>query len=179
MKTTPTESTDLKTSKLQSISKHIALVRISFGIIWAVDAFFKFEPAFYHGLLTMIKAKDAGEPSWLNPWFNAWYRIIGSNQHLFALIILIIEVFISLSLLLGIARRLNYALAALFSFLIWGVGEAFGGPYISGTTDVGAAIIYVVVFMLLYYVDGPIPPSWSMDTQIEQRISWWHKISDR
>jgi thiosulfate dehydrogenase [quinone] large subunit len=162
-----------------SLSKHIAAVRIGFGLIWAVDAVFKFEPAFYRGILALIKAKDAGEPSWLNPWFNAWYRIVGSNQHLFAIMILIIEVLISLSLVLGIARRLNYALAAVFSFLIWGVGEAFGGPYVSGTTDVNAGIIYVLVFVLLYFVDGPIPPSWSLDTFISERISWWHKIADR
>lgn len=174
MKAKTTDTTDKS-----SLSKHIAVVRIAFGLIWGIDAVFKFEPAFYHNFLTMIKMTDAGEPHWLNPWFHTWDRVIGYNPHFFAVFVLIIEVLISLSLVLGIARRLNYALAALFSFFIWGVGEAFGGPYVSGSTDVGASIIYVLLFILLYFVDGPIAPSWSIDTFISERISWWHKIADR
>jgi thiosulfate dehydrogenase [quinone] large subunit len=179
MKANNTESKSHTKLDTVALSKRIAAVRIGFGVIWAIDAVFKFEPVFYRSLLSFIKAKDAGEPSWLNPWFNFWYRIIGSNQHLFAIIIIIVEVLISLSLVLGIARRLNYALAALFSFLIWGVGEAFGGPYVTGSTDVNAGIIYVLVFVLLYFVDGAILPSWSLDTNISKRIPWWHFIADR
>ena len=179
MKTKTVDSKMSKPIHNSGLSKRIAAVRIAFGLIWAVDAAFKIEPAFYHGLLTMIKTMGTGEPRWLNPWFNTWYRIVGANPHLFAVIILIFEVLISMSLVLGIARRLNYAFAALFSFIIWGVGEAFGGPYWSGSTDVGAGIIYVVLFILLYFVDGPIAPSWSLDTYISERISWWHYIADR
>jgi thiosulfate dehydrogenase [quinone] large subunit len=161
------------------ISKRIAVVRIIFGIIWAIDAAFKFEPAFYRGMLTMVKVADAGEPNWLNAWFKVWYNTLGSNPHLFAIIVTVIETLIALSLLLGIARRLNYALAALFSFFIWSVAEGFGGPYVSGSTDIGAGIIYVVVFLLLYIVDGLIPASWSLDSIISKHIHWWHRIADR
>jgi uncharacterized membrane protein YphA (DoxX/SURF4 family) len=179
MKTNAAESKGHTKINISSLSKRIATVRIAFGVIWAIDAIFKFEPVFYRSLLVMIKATDAGEPHWLNPWFNTWYRIIGANPHLFAVIIIILETLISLSLILGIARRMNYALAAVFSFIIWGVGEAFGGPYVSGSTDVGAGIIYVLLFILLYYVDGVIPASWNLDTNISKRISWWHFIADR
>jgi thiosulfate dehydrogenase [quinone] large subunit len=123
-------------------------------------------------------SKDAGEPSWLNPFFNASYRIIGHNPTLFAIIILVIEVLIALSLLLGIARRLNYALAIPFCFLIWGVGEAFGGPYVPGSTDINAGFIYVMVFISLYILDGLSPPSWSLDNIISKRYSWWKKIAN-
>jgi uncharacterized membrane protein YphA (DoxX/SURF4 family) len=161
-----------------SLSKRIASLRILFGFIWLIDAAFKFEPAFFRGLLTFIMSKDAGEPSWLNPWFHTWYRIIGLNPTFFAILIIIIEVAIALSLLLGIARRLNYILAAVFMFLIWGVGEAFGGPYVAGTTDINAGFIYVVVFLLLYVADGLVPPSWSLDPLIEKHLSWWSKIAN-
>jgi thiosulfate dehydrogenase [quinone] large subunit len=159
------------------VSRRIAAVRILFGLIWAVDAAFKFEPAFYNGILQTVKAADSGEPSWLNHWFNAWYRIIGSNPHLFAIIIIIVEVLTALSLLLGIARRLNYVLGAILSFLIWSAAEGFGGPYVSGSTDIGAGFIYVVVFLLLYAADGLVAPSWSLDPLIEKHISWWHAIA--
>jgi thiosulfate dehydrogenase [quinone] large subunit len=162
----------------QRISRRTATLRIIFGMVWGVDAAFKFEPAFYNGLLNFIKAKDAGEPAWLNPWFNTWYHIINVDQKFFAFFVLIVEVLIAVSLLLGIARRLNYILAGVFSFLIWGVGEAFGGPYVAGTTDINAGFIYVIVFMLLYVLEGIAPPALSLDPFIEKHISWWHRIAN-
>jgi uncharacterized membrane protein YphA (DoxX/SURF4 family) len=161
-----------------SLSKRIASLRILFGLIWAVDAAFKFEPAFYRGLLAFVMSKDAGEPAWLNFWFHTWYRVFGAEPLFFALLVLIIEVLIAFSLLFGIARRLNYVLAIPFCFLIWGVGEAFGGPYVPGTTDINAGFIYVVVFLLLYVVDGLVPPSWSLDPLLERRFAWWHIIAN-
>jgi thiosulfate dehydrogenase [quinone] large subunit len=161
----------------QFVSRRIAAVRILFGLVWAVDAAFKFEPAFYNGILQSIKSADSGEPSWLNHWFNVWYRIIGSNPHLFAVIILIIETLIAISLLFGIARRINYSLGALLSFLVWSVAEGFGGPYVSGSTDIGAGFIYVIVFLLLYVADSSVSPSWSLDPFIEKHVSWWHFVA--
>jgi thiosulfate dehydrogenase [quinone] large subunit len=161
-----------------SLSKRIATFRIMFGIIWAIDAAFKFEPAFYRGLLAFIQAKGAGEPGWLNFWFHGWNRIIGVNPMFFAITVLVIEVLIALSLLLGVARRLNYALAIPFCFLIWGVGESFGGPYVAGTTDINAGFIYVMVFLLLYAADGLATPSWSLDPLIQKHIKWWSKIAN-
>lgn len=153
------------------------MLRIGFGVVWAVDAAFKFEPAFYRGILNTITAADAGEPSWLNPWFHAWFRIIGSNPQLFAVAIIIIESLIALSLLFGVARRLNYTLAIPFCLLIWSVSEGFGGPYVAGSTDIGAGLIYVFAFLLLYVLDGLTPPAWSLDTWLEKRIAWWHVVA--
>jgi thiosulfate dehydrogenase [quinone] large subunit len=161
-----------------TLSRRIASLRILFGVIWAVDAAFKFEPAFYHGLLSFVMAKDAGEPGWLNPWFHAWYKIIAFDPMLLAVIIIIIETLIAVSLLFGIARRLNYALAIPFCFLIWGIGEAFGGPYVAGTTDINAGFIYVMVFLFLYVIDGLVPPSWSLDPIIEKHVSWWSRLAN-
>ncbi len=159
------------------LSKRVAMLRIGFGVVWAVDAAFKFEPAFYRGILNTITAADAGEPSWLNPWFHAWFRIIGSNPQLFAVAIIIIESLIALSLLFGVARRLNYTLAIPFCLLIWSVSEGFGGPYVAGSTDIGAGLIYVFAFLLLYVLDGLTPPAWSLDTWLEKRIAWWHVVA--
>jgi thiosulfate dehydrogenase [quinone] large subunit len=169
----------LPSATVAFLSKRIAIIRILFGVIWAVDAGFKFEPAFYNNVLLMVQAHDSGEPSWLNFWFNSWFNIIDVNQYLVGILVIIIEVAISLSLIFGIARRLNYFLAAIFSFLLWAVAEGFGGPYVSGSTDVNAGIIYVMVFILLYVVDGIIPPSLSIDAYLKKHISWWHVLSDR
>jgi uncharacterized membrane protein YphA (DoxX/SURF4 family) len=155
----------------QVIAKRLAALRIGFGIIWLIDAAFKFEPAFYRGILGTIKSADGGEPAWLNPWFHAWYRIIGSNPHFFAVLLIIIESLIALSLLLGIARRITYLGGALLSFLIWAIGEGFGGPYVAGSTDIGAGIIYVFVFLLLYAVDSSFAPAWSIEPYIKSKLA--------
>lgn len=160
-------------------SERISILRIVFSGVWIVDALFKYSPAFWKGqaLLLFIKAKDAGNPSWLNPWFHFWYRLIGLNPEYFAILIIEIESVIALALLLGIARRLTYLLSIPFMFLIWGVGEAFGGPYVAGSTDINAGFIYVLVFIALYLCDIYQMPNWALDTFLNRRVKWWTNIS--
>jgi thiosulfate dehydrogenase [quinone] large subunit len=162
------------------IAKRVAAVRILFGIVWVVDAVLKYKPAFFHdhAVISYIKAVDMGMPSWLNPWFHFWFRVIGAQPTFFAFLVIVIETLVAISLLFGIARRLNYALSIPFCFLIWGVAENFGGPYVAGSTDIGAGFIYVVVFLLLYAVDGGTKPAWSLDPWIEKHISWWSKVAN-
>jgi nitrite reductase (NO-forming) len=38
----------------------------------------------------------------------------------------------------------------LLSVVIWATAEGFGGPYTAGSTDIGSAIIYVLVFVGLF-----------------------------
>jgi thiosulfate dehydrogenase [quinone] large subunit len=145
----------------KSITNRLAVLRIAFGLVWAIDAGFKFEPAFYRGILTKIESADSGEPRWLNPWFHTWYHIIGSNPQFFAIIIIAVETFLALALIFGVARRATYIGGAVFSLLVWAIGEGFGGPYVSGSTDIGAGIIYVFVFLMLYATDISKVPAYS------------------
>ena len=65
----------------------------------------------------------------------------------FVYLVATVEALIAAALILGFARKITYVSAAGFSFLIWSTAEGFGGPYTAGSTDVGASIIYVVVFL--------------------------------
>jgi thiosulfate dehydrogenase [quinone] large subunit len=150
-------------------------IRLGFGVIWAVDAAFKFEPAFYHNVLASVKAHAAGEPAWLNPWFHMWYAILGASSGFWAVFLIVVETGIALSLLLGFARKANYLLGAVFSFLIWSVAESFGGPYVAGSTD---GIIYVIVFLALYGFDGLVRPKLCVDTLIARRVAWWPRLAE-
>ncbi len=59
---------------------------------------------------------------------------------------------------------------------MWSVAEGFGGPYVPGTsTDVGAAIIYSLVFLALLLVDVG---RFSVDRWIVRRVPAWRRISD-
>lgn len=161
------------------LSDRLSILRILFGLVWLIDAILKYEPSFWKGvsLLTFIRSRDAGEPHWLNIWFHFWYNLVALNPQLFAILIIIIESLIALSLVLGIARRLTYLLAMPFMFIIWAVGEAFGGPYVAGTTDINAGLIYVLLFYALYISDRFENPRWSLDSMINKQIKWWPKIS--
>jgi len=169
------------TSKNSSIhlSKHVAVLRIAFGIMWGIDAAFKWQPAFKEGFLDQIKSAADGQPSWLHGWFNFWAHFLSHNPHLFALLVTIIETLIALVLVLGVARRTAYLLAAIFSLMIWAIPEGFGGPYSATSTDIGTGIIYAVVFLSLYGLDRLAARSaWSLDNFIVKRLPWWSVLSN-
>jgi nitrite reductase (NO-forming) len=67
----------------------------------------------------------------------------------------------------------------LFSLLIWATAEGFGGPYTSGSSDIGTGIIYAVVFaglLALSYYAGPA--RYSADYYLEKKISWWWRVAE-
>jgi hypothetical protein len=53
------------------------------------------------------------------------------------------ETAIALALIFGLFSNLTYVNGALLLVIIWTKAEGFGGPYTAGSTDIGAAIIYV------------------------------------
>jgi uncharacterized membrane protein YphA (DoxX/SURF4 family) len=62
----------------------------------------------------------------------------------------VVETLIAIGLILGLFSNLTYIGGALLSVVIWSTAESFGGPYAAGSTDIGAAIIYVLVFAGLF-----------------------------
>jgi thiosulfate dehydrogenase [quinone] large subunit len=125
------------------------IVRLLFGAIWAIDATLKWLPGFRDQYLSMIQAAGQGQPSWLAPFFHFMTSAVGPAPGLFAILTALAETAICLSLLLGLAQRAGFAFGAAFSLLIWAAGEGFGGPYGSGSTDIGCAIMYTVLFAAL------------------------------
>src|SRR5690348_13496257 len=65
------------------------------------------------------------------------------------------ETYLAFALIAGFARKLTHAIGFAYALFVWSVAEGFGGPYVPGTTtDVGAAIIYSLVFWALWLVDA-------------------------
>jgi nitrite reductase (NO-forming) len=82
-------------------------------------------------------------------------------------------------LIAGFARKTTYIAAIVFSLLIWSTAEGFGGPYTSGASGIGTAIIYAVVFaglLALSYYAGPA--RYSADYYLEQKITWWWRVAE-
>lgn len=166
-----------KTSKTNDLACHLVVLRIIFGLIWAIDAVMKWLPGFRKDFVMMVMGAAQGQPHWLNWWFNIWMNPMMHYPHFFAYLTAVIETLIALAVLLGFCRKKTYILAAIFSILIWGIGEGFGGPYVSGATDIGTAIIYVVVFYALYQLERAAPDSWSVDRYIYKKLAWWNRVA--
>ncbi|HEY8998956.1 MAG TPA: hypothetical protein VIM53_01420 [Candidatus Saccharimonadales bacterium] len=140
--------------------RKVAAIRLVFGGVWAIDAAFKCTPMFYRMLMQNVQGAAVGMPAWLGWWFNFWQRVISVQPHAAAVGVAVAECAIALSLLLGIFRRTMYIFGGAFALLIWAVGEAFGGPYSSMSTDIGTGCIYTVVFALLFVTD--VTPTWTL-----------------
>jgi nitrite reductase (NO-forming) len=152
-------------------------IRAAFGLVWAIDTFFKWQPDFYNTYLSYITGIVSGQPQWLLPWFNLWVKIITPNPGFFAWGTRLIETIIALGLLFGLGRKWIYVLGGLFAFIIWAVPEGFGGPYTPGATDVGGGLIYVLVFGALIVMDYALGRSpYSVDFYLEKKFPFWRKI---
>lgn len=155
------------------------LLRVAFGVIWLIDATLKWLPGFRANYMATIMGIAKDQPGWLQRWFHFWIDLQHTRVNFFVDLVATVETLIALALIFGFARKVTYLVATLFSLLIWSTAEGFGGPYSSGSSDIGAGIIYAVVFMgllaLSYYAG---PARYSVDYYLEQRISWWWKVAE-
>jgi uncharacterized membrane protein YphA (DoxX/SURF4 family) len=155
------------------------VLRITFGVIWLIDATLKWLPGFRATYMSTIMGEAQGQPGWLQPWFNFWIRFQHPDAMVLAYLAAIIETLIAVALIIGFARKLTYISAIAFSLLIWGTAEGFGGPYTSGASDIGTAVIYAVVFaglLALSYYAGPA--RYSADYYLEKKVSWWWRVAE-
>ncbi len=154
-------------------------LRITFGFIWLIDAVLKWFPGFRSSYMDTIMGETKGQPGWLHPWFSFWVNVQHPHAMHFAYLVAVLETLIAVALILGFARKITYIGGAILSVLIWATAEGLGGPYSSGSADIGTAIVYAVVFMgllaLSYYAG---PARYSVDYYLEQRISWWWKVAE-
>jgi len=155
--------------------KAIALLRIAFGVVWAIDATFKWKPAFQNNFVGYIQETLDSQPAMIQAWLNFWVKFVSINPLLFARIIALAETGIAIGLILGLFSNLVYAGGALLAFTIWAVPEGFGGPYAAGSTDIGAGIIYVLVFIGLFLLSAG--SNYGLDEKISPKLGRWRFLS--
>ena len=90
------------------------------------------------------------------------------------------ETYLAVALLTGFARKTTYAVGAIYTALIWATAEGFGGPYVPGiSTDVGAAIISSLLFLMLLINDAGLGFSrLSLDSVLERRVPGWRRVAE-
>ena len=145
----------------------------------AIDAYLKWQPGFAAHYVGYLQNAANAQPFWLAPWFNLWLRLVTPHSEFFIGMTRLIETAIAAGLLFGFARRLTYVVGALFSLLIWSTAEGFGGPYTSGATNLGPALVYALVFVgaaLFERLLGPSP--YSLDYYIARRFPGWASFAE-
>ncbi len=154
-------------------------VRVTFGVIWLVDAALKWRPSFRRDFLDFLEEGAKGQPGWLEGWFDFWIDLQMSSPQRWAYLVAVTETLIAVALILGFARKVTYIGGAVFSLLIWSTAEGFGGPYTARSTDVGTSLIYAVVFLSLLAISAQLGPSrYSVDALIERRWPGWARVAE-
>ena len=153
----------------------IALMRISFGLVWAIDAYFKWQPAFANNFVSYLQETFSGQPALIQSWLNLWIKLVSINPHLFARIVALGETGIAIGLIFGLFSNLTYTAGTLLSLVIWSVPEGFGGPYTPGATDIGTGIIYVFGFLGLFLLSA----GWyyGLDRILRDKLGKWGFLS--
>ncbi len=149
-------------------TKGLAVLRILFGLVWLVDASFKWQPDFINQFTGYLTGTLDGQPAAVQAWINFWINIVNVNPTLFAYIVAISETAIALGLILGAFSNLTDLGGTLLALVIWSSAEGFGGPYKAGSTDVGAAVIYVLVFAGLFLSNAGL--AWGLDQWLTPRL---------
>ena len=165
-------------------ARAIAFLRIAFGLIWAIAAWFKWQPKFIDSFSSQVTSSKDGQPTAIQAWISFWGNLVNTNPHLFAYLLASTETAIAVFLIFGILTNLTCVVGILLSLGIWSVAEGFGGPYKLGdSTDVGTAVPYVLLFAVLiavaagryYAVDEWLTPRLGRFGILAAGFPWhWH-----
>jgi nitrite reductase (NO-forming) len=158
-----------------------ATLRILLALAWIANAALKWFPAFGAGFLPMLTGAAQGQPAFLKPWFGLVTAIASDGRATFlAYGSAALETYLAIALLTGFARKVTYSVGAVYTALIWATAEGFGGPYVPGSsTDVGAAIIYTLLFLTLLVHDAGVGSSrLSLDSVLERRMPRWRRVAE-
>lgn len=147
-----------------------AVVRIAFGVVWAIDAVFKWLPGFLHG---QTLDKEIGKASKINvpvihQWIQLWHSVASANPALFAVGTAVVESVIAVCLILGAFSNLVFLGSAVFSLGIWSAAEGFHLPWVSGMTDLGPSVGYIFASLALFYAAAG--STWSVDGKLRPRL---------
>jgi thiosulfate dehydrogenase (quinone) large subunit len=130
--------------------KGIGILRIIFGVVWGIDAWFKWQPDFINNFTSYLTGAQDGQPAFIKGWINFWINIVKVDPHVFAHGVAVGETLIAVALIFGLMSNLTNIAGILLTVVIWTTAEGFGGPYAPGSADIGSAIIYALVFVGLF-----------------------------
>jgi uncharacterized membrane protein YphA (DoxX/SURF4 family) len=138
--------------------------RFLFGLLWAFDAFWKWQPYFLQHAVSYLVQSQEGQPAWIVAYIQFFIDLINAAGPLaFGLFAAAVETLIAASLLFNRGLSFMVPIGFLYSFVLWTTAEGWGGPYGPGFTGnrgdiLGTVIIYCFIFLYLMVI---YPPFWS------------------
>ncbi|MBN2692394.1 MAG: hypothetical protein JXR43_11200 [Burkholderiaceae bacterium] len=151
-----------------------------FGLLWAFDAWWKWQPGFLQNFSGFLTSAQAGQPSWIAEWIAVFIGLghVMGMKH-FAVLAALTETAIAAGLLLApwlpdLLRRLVLWGGLAYSLLLWSTAEGFGGPYGAGFTGnkgdvLGTTTVYALLFLFLLaaqsWLRSAPPPEAAASTQ--------------
>jgi uncharacterized membrane protein YphA (DoxX/SURF4 family) len=146
-----------------------AVVRILFGVLWAIDAVFKWLPGWIHGQTLGHELDESKVPTpVLHNWVAMWHGAASMNPGAFAVFTAIVESLIAVALILGILSNLTFIVTAVWSLGIWTSAEHMHLPFTAGMTDLGPSIGYVFAALALFFAGAGA--TWSVDAVIRPHL---------
>ena len=146
----PDNITEAHTDHITFRQKGTGIVRILFGVAWAIAAILKWQSAFIQSFPTIVGGADHGQPAIVHAWISLWVNIVHINPTLFAFLPALVESLLAICFILGVFTNLASLMGIVWSFIIWSVPEGFGAPYVAGqSTDMGTAFPYLLLCVLL------------------------------
>ena len=154
--------------KKLSEDKSFALLRIVFGLVWLIDASFKWSPSFLNNFTSYLLEGSQGQGQLVQGWINLWIQTVSVDPHMFGILVAIAETAIAIGLIFGLFTRIALIGGIAMTLVIWSTAEGFGGPYVAGSTDIGAAIIYALLFLALWL--GRCWKEFSIDSILKKKF---------
>ena len=133
-----------------------------------IDAWFKWQPDFVNNFKDYLSSAQQGQPWPVHHWIGFWVNTAGVDPTVFAYLVAVAETAIALALILGVFTNLTSLIGVLLTIVIWSTAEGFGGPYQAGSTDIGAAIIYALVFAGLFLSSAGL--SYGLDRRLTPKL---------
>jgi len=128
----------------------IGVVRILFGVTWAVAAYLKWQPAFIQSFANIVGHASQGQPTPIQAWISLWQNIVQVNPTAFGFLPALVESLLAICFIFGIFTNTAAFIGIVWSLIIWSVPEGFGGPYVPGqSTDIGTSFPYLLLCALL------------------------------
>jgi thiosulfate dehydrogenase [quinone] large subunit len=149
-----------------------AVVRILFGLLWAIDALFKWLPGFVNGqTLTHELGGAAGVSLPVeHQWLQLWNTVGLADPSLFAHILAVIETLAAIALIFGVFSNVALIGSAILSFGIWSGAEGMHLPWFQpGQTDLGPSVGYIFASLGLFFAAAGA--TWSLDAVIAPKVS--------
>lgn len=170
---TPREVKELNQPAKSSIGRRrlAGVLRIAFGVVWAIDAALKWRPDFLHGRVFahQFGIHDQITTPVIRQWIDLWQYIAAVVPTGMGVGTAIVETLIAVGLLTGTLLNVVYVGSAVYSFGIWSAAEAFGLPWsAAGATDIGPSIGYIIAALALLAAPGNA--MWSVDRVLRPRL---------